>query len=105
MKGALVAVNEKLLLAVLDEIRPNLQADGGDMEYHGVDEDGVVSLELTGHCAGCPMSQLTLSMGIERIVKEHVPGVTRVVAINDRVAATWPTCTTSTRRSNRNRQC
>ena len=78
-----MAVNEKLLLAVLEEIRPNLQADGGDMEYHGVDEDGVVSLELTGHCAGCPMSQLTLSMGIERVLKEHVPGVTRVVAVNE----------------------
>ena len=78
-----MAVNEQLLLAVLDEIRPNLQADGGDMEYHGVDDDGVVSLELTGHCAGCPMSQLTLSMGIERILKEHVPGVTRDVAVND----------------------
>lgn len=78
-----MAVNEKLLLAVLEEIRPNLQADGGDMEYHGVDENGVVSLELTGHCAGCPMSQLTLSMGIERILKEHVPGVTSVVAVNE----------------------
>ncbi len=78
-----MAVNEELLKAVLEEIRPNLQADGGDMEYHGVDDEGVVSLELTGHCAGCPMSQLTLSMGIERILKEHVPGVTRVVAVND----------------------
>lgn len=78
-----MAVNEELLKQVLEQIRPNLQADGGDMEYHGVDDEGVVSLELTGHCAGCPMSQLTLSMGIERILKEHVPGVTRVVAIND----------------------
>lgn len=78
-----MAVNEELLKAVLEEIRPNLQADGGDMEYHGVDDEGVVSLELTGHCAGCPMSQLTLSMGIERVLKEHVPGVTRVVAVND----------------------
>ena len=43
---------------------------------------GVVSLELQGACAGCPMSQLTLSMGIERVLKEHVPGVTRVVATN-----------------------
>ena len=77
-----MAVNEELLVKVLDQIRPNLQADGG-MIYHSVDEDGVVSLELTGHCAGCPMSQLTLSMGIERILKENVPGVTRVVAVND----------------------
>ena len=71
-----MAVNEELL-------RPNLQGDGGDMEFVGVDEDGVVSLELQGACAGCPMSQLTLSMGIERVLKEHVPGVTRVVAVND----------------------
>ncbi|MDY2777981.1 MAG: NifU family protein [Collinsella sp.] len=78
-----MAVNEELLKAVLDQIRPNLQADGGDMQYVGVDEDGVVSLELQGACAGCPMSQLTLSMGVERVLKEHVPGVTRVVAVND----------------------
>ena len=78
-----MAVNEELLVKVLDQIRPNLQADGGDMVYHSVDEDGVVSLELTGHCAGCPMSQLTLSMGIERILKENVPGVTRVVSVNE----------------------
>nr|WP_239452282.1 NifU family protein [Collinsella intestinalis] len=72
-----------MLVKVLDQIRPNLQADGGDMIYRGVDDEGEVSLELTGHCAGCPMSQLTLSMGIERILKENVPGVTRVVAVND----------------------
>ncbi len=78
-----MAVNEELLKQVLEQIRPNLQGDGGDMEYVGVDDEGVVSLELQGACAGCPMSQLTLSMGIERILKEHVPGVTRVVAVND----------------------
>ncbi len=77
-----MAVNEELLKRTLEAIRPNLQADGGDMAYVGVDEDGVVSLELQGACAGCPMSQMTLSMGIERILKEHVPGVTRVVAVN-----------------------
>ena len=73
-----MAGNEELLKKVLEEIRPNLQADGGDMEYVGVDDEGVVKLELQGACAGCPMSSLTLSMGIERILKEHVPGVTRV---------------------------
>ena len=69
-----MAVDETLLKEVLEQIRPNLQADGGDMEYIGVTEDGVVKLA----CAGCPMSSLTLSMGVERILKEHVPGVTRV---------------------------
>ena len=82
-----MAVNEQLLLEVLEQIRPNLQADGGDMAYVGVDDDGVVSLELQGTCAGCPMSQLTLSMGVERILKEHVPGVTRVEAVNNGPAA------------------
>lgn len=76
-----MAVNEELLKKVLEEIRPNLQADGGDMDYIGVDDDGVVKLELQGACAGCPMSSLTLSMGIERILKEHVPGVTRVESV------------------------
>ena len=78
-----MAVNEELLKKVLEEIRPNLQADGGDMEYVGVDDEGVVKLELQGACAGCPMSSLTLSMGIERILKEHVPGVTRVEQVID----------------------
>ena len=50
--------------------------------YVGVDDEGVVKLELQGACAGCPMSSLTLSMGIERILKEHVPGVTRVEQVN-----------------------
>lgn len=83
-----MAVNEDLLKQVLEQIRPNLQADGGDMHYVGVDDEGVVSLELKGACAGCPMSQLTLSMGIERVLKEHVPGVTRVVSVNDAGAPT-----------------
>ncbi len=76
-----MAVDEILLTKVLDVVRPNLEADGGDVQLVGVDEDGVVSLELTGACAGCPMSQMTLSMGIERVLKEHVPGVTAVRAV------------------------
>ena len=77
-----MAVNEELLKKVLEEIRPNLQADGGDVKLIDVSDDGVVSVELQGACAGCPMSSLTLSMGIERILKEHVPGVTRVEQVN-----------------------
>lgn len=76
-----MAVDQELLEKVLDAVRPSLQADGGDCEFVGVDDDGVVSLELTGACAGCPMSQMTLSMGIERVLKEHVPGVTQVRAV------------------------
>lgn len=63
----------------LDEIRPALQADGGDIELVGVDEKtGVVQVKLVGACAGCPMSQMTLQMGVERILKNKVPGVTKV---------------------------
>ncbi|HEY33115.1 MAG TPA: NifU family protein [Dehalococcoidia bacterium] len=66
--------------AILNEIRPSLQADGGDVELVGVN-DGMVSLRLTGACAGCPMSTMTLKMGIERILKEKLPEVKEVVAV------------------------
>ena len=63
----------------LNEIRPALQADGGDIELVDVDEKtGVVQVKLVGACAGCPMSQMTLQMGVERILKNKVPGVTKV---------------------------
>lgn len=64
----------------LDEIRPVLQADGGDVELVDVDE-GVVSVKLTGACAGCPMSTMTLKNGIERILRERVPDVKEVVSV------------------------
>jgi len=76
-----MAVDVELLGVVLDAVRPSLQADGGDCELVGVDEDGVVSLELTGACAGCSLSDVTLSQGIERVLKDNVPGVTRVKAV------------------------
>ncbi len=66
--------------AALEEIRPTLQADGGDVELVGVD-DGVVSVKLTGACAGCPMSTMTLKMGIERVLRERVPDLREVVSI------------------------
>jgi len=65
---------------VLDKIRPNLQADGGDVELVEV-TDGVVKVRLQGACKGCPMSQMTLKMGIERILKEQIPEVTEVQAV------------------------
>ena len=64
--------------AALDKIRPALQADGGDVELVEVGDDGVVKVRLVGACAGCPMSQLTLANGVERVLKENVPEVTRV---------------------------
>jgi len=64
--------------AVLDQIRPALQADGGDVELVDVTDDGVVKVHLIGACAGCPMSQLTLSNGVERVLKQQIPEVSRV---------------------------
>lgn len=64
----------------LDKIRPKLQADGGDVELVDVDE-GIVKVRLQGSCQGCPMSQLTLKMGIEKFLKEQIPEVTEVQAV------------------------
>ncbi len=72
-------VDKNDVAAVLELIRPSLQADGGDVKLVDVDENGVVSVELQGACKGCPMSQMTLANGVERILKERVPGVTRVI--------------------------
>ncbi len=66
--------------AALNKIRPALQADGGDVELVEV-KDGVVKVRLTGACGGCPMSQMTLKMGIERILKKEVPEVKEVQAL------------------------
>lgn len=64
---------------VLETIRPALQADGGDVELVEVTEDGVVKVRLTGACGHCPMSTMTLKMGIEKTLKQKVPGVKEVV--------------------------
>jgi len=65
--------------AVLEKIRPSLVADGGNVEFVEVN-DGVVKLKLTGACAGCPMSTMTLKNGIERILKQEIPEVKEVVS-------------------------
>lgn len=65
----------------IDLIRPSLQADGGDVELVDVSEDGVVKVRLTGACRGCPMSQMTLKMGIEKIIRKQVPDVKEVVSV------------------------
>jgi len=68
--------------AALDKIRPSLQADGGDVELVDVNEkSGAIRPRLTGHCAGCPMSQMTLKNGIERILKSEIPEVKTVLAV------------------------
>jgi len=62
-------------------IRPQLQADGGDIEFIDVDQEGNVKVKLLGTCQGCPMSQMTLTWGVERVLKQKIPGVTRVVPV------------------------
>lgn len=62
----------------LQKVRPSLQADGGDVQLVDVDANGLVKVKLTGACAGCPMSQMTLKMGIEKVLKQNIPEVTSV---------------------------
>ena len=72
-------MNEKVETA-LDSIRPALQNDGGDVELIDV-SDGVVKVKLTGACGGCPMSEMTLKMGIERVIRQQVPEIKEVIAV------------------------
>jgi Fe-S cluster biogenesis protein NfuA len=65
----------------LDIIRPSLQADGGDVELVDVSADGVVKVKLTGACHGCPMSQMTLKMGIEKMIKKQVPEIKEIISV------------------------
>lgn len=75
------SVKEQIKSA-LDEIRPHLQMDGGDVDFVEFDEtDGVLKVKLQGACHGCPMAQITLQEGIGRVVKEKVPAVKEVLAV------------------------
>lgn len=74
--------HEARILEVIEQIRPALHADGGDVEFLGFDEeDGVVQLRLMGACESCPISMVTLKEGIERRLRSAIPQVTEVVAI------------------------
>jgi len=75
-------MKEKIKEILEKEIRPALQRDGGDLEFVEVDKEGKVKVRLTGSCHGCPFAQMTMKNGIERILKERVPEVTEVVAVN-----------------------
>lgn len=66
---------------LLNDVRPKLQADGGDVEFVDISDDGVVSVKLLGACGGCPMAQMTLKMGIERYLKSKVPEIKEVVSV------------------------
>jgi Fe-S cluster biogenesis protein NfuA len=71
---------EEKVRSVVEEIRPNLQSHGGDIELLGVDEDNTVRVRLQGACSGCPSAAMTLKMGVERMLKEQVPEVKEVIA-------------------------
>ena len=72
---------EDKVKAALEHVRPTLQADGGDVEFVSVSEDGVVSVKLTGACGSCPMAQMTLKMGIENYLKKEIPEISSVVGV------------------------
>ena len=74
-------MREKVEKIIDEQIRPGLQMDGGDIELVDVDPNGVVKVRLKGACAGCPMSQLTLTMGVEKRLKEAIPEVKGVIAV------------------------
>jgi len=76
-----VTVDKERVQTVLDQIRPALQADGGDVALVDVTDEGVVQVQLQGACRGCPMSQLTLANGVERVLKEQIPEIVRVEAV------------------------
>jgi Fe-S cluster biogenesis protein NfuA len=67
--------------AKLDEIRPRLQADGGDLEFVSLQDGGQVQVRLTGACAGCPMATMTIKQSVERELRESIPEVTEVVQV------------------------
>lgn len=74
---------EQRIQQVLDEYRPNLYMDGGDVEVLKVDENGVAHLKMLGACIDCPISLLTMKLGIQRLLKEHFPEITGVHAVTD----------------------
>jgi len=76
----MVETIEKRVQKAIDEIRPQLQADDGDIELISV-EKGTVKVKLQGHCAGCPMSAMTLKQGVERIIKSRVPEIVKVESV------------------------
>ena len=72
---------EEKVKSVIEDVRPSLQGHGGDIELVGVDEDNTVRVKLQGACSGCAGAQMTLKMGVERLLKEKIPEVKEVVAV------------------------
>jgi Fe-S cluster biogenesis protein NfuA len=81
IKVPVIKMRDKIEKVIDEQIRPGLQMDGGDIELVDVDSDGTVKVRLKGACGGCPMSQITLTMGVERKLKEEIPEVKGVVAV------------------------
>ncbi len=73
-------IEKATIETAIEKVRPSLQADGGDIELVSVDEDGKVTVKLTGACHGCPMSQMTLKQGVETFLKKEIPEITEVVS-------------------------
>lgn len=73
-----MAVDKDRLIEVVEQIAENIRADGGDLHFKSLDDDGTVHLELRGACVGCPLSAMEFGIGIERVLKEHVAGITHV---------------------------
>ena len=69
------------VLAVMETLRPSVQSDGGDIELIDVDAEGIVKVRFHGACVGCPSSEMTLTMGIERTLRHEIPEVTSVVSV------------------------
>ena len=78
-----MAIDRVKVVQIVEIMRESLQAYGGDISLVDISEDGVVTVELHGACASCALSSYDLSMGVERVLKERVPGVTKVVALED----------------------
>ena len=72
---------EEKVKSALENVRPSLQADGGDVEFVSVDADGKVSVRLTGACGSCPMATMTLKNVIEDFIKKEIPEITSVVGV------------------------
>ena len=73
---------EEKVKEIIETIRVSLQSHGGDVELVGIDEDNTVNVRLQGACQGCPGATMTMKMGIERILKERIPEIKQVVAVN-----------------------
>jgi len=76
-----MAIDKKKIAEVIEKIRPQLQMDGGDLALIDISDDGIVKVQLQGHCVGCAHAQQTLKLGVERAIKQFVPEVKEVISV------------------------